>query len=265
MIIEVISQHTYHNSSPDLAFLLTSFPPLEIAMWRLWTFSIVFQALWAFGLTTSCERPSNINLAPREINQICPEGLCDQHAEGEICYCTVVFQDQEPIPVANTQNKVRAVITRNMCWQENSGDEDIYYEDCAENADSSCHFQDRIEICHDDDIDSAQAMCRHFNKGDAFGATASANQRLLRTRTRSDRAGRTRLARLKCPVHPEDLRSCQLEFLPVGEQCRQMVAWCWFSPCWPPEFSIRATVSSRGVSSGGTGASVGQLRYGQAC
>ena len=64
--------------------------------------------------------------------------------------------DAEPEPVANNQNKVRAVLTKKMCWERDLDDEESFYEDCAYRVGPSCLYEDRIEICYSDDIDAAQ-------------------------------------------------------------------------------------------------------------
>jgi len=224
---------------------------------------------------SSCSRKNDTLSSPSslqrvEVYELCEEGICEQQSiSDDICHCRVTFEDHESEPVSNSDNKVRAVIVNKKCWEKEDYGESSYYEDCTERQSEigdPCRLEERIEICHSDDIDAAQAMCRHFNKGDAFAAKASSSRRRLQA---SDSpTTRVRLATLVCPQYPNSLRSCKLNFLDEGSQCTQMIAQCWFSPCWQPEFVIKATVSARNLDRGDTritGAVPGQVRYGQKC
>jgi len=208
---------------------------------------------------SSCHRPTIRSPRSLKVNELCQEGKCNQAAHGEVCHCEVRFEDLRPSPVANQVNQVKAVIRRNLCWERDENAEDSFYDECKESVtDNGCLFEERIEICNEGDIDAAQALCREFNKGDAFSANASSSRRLQRTYQSTNR--RVRLAKLKCPRFPSSLKDCTLEFLPEGSRCRRMVANCFFGPCWQPEHVVRSSVSNNGM-----GLQPGRVRYGQAC
>jgi len=215
----------------------------------LLTFQIV-------SVLCDCERPNPISRPKKVIKDQCGNGECNQYADGEICHCQVSWQDTEPPGHTASKSKVKMYGKRNLCWEEKDSDDDRFYEDCNEMADSDCLHTDKIEICYRDDIDAAQAMCRQFTKGDAYDSKASRSGRKLKRRDKNGR--RILLAYLKCPILPSGVKSCQLEYLPEHiTECYQMVAHCWFSGCWQDKHSVRARSVYGAVS--------GKIRYGQMC
>ena len=148
------------------------------------------------------------------------------------------------------------VITRKLCIEANAGIDNRLYKDCMDQRETKCLWEDQIQICYRDDIDGAQAMCRHFGKGDAFGSVASATKSIKAQRTHATKGmQRTLLAYLKCPKHPDNLESCQIEYLPNNvTRCPQMVAHCYLSNCWQKERTIRERSTTSGKN-----------QYGQAC
>ena len=77
----------------------------------------------------------------------------------------MTFEDHESEAVANSDNKVRAIIVNKKCWEKDDYGMDLEFEDCTQRLSeigNDCRFEERIEICHSDDIDAAQVCHLYF-------------------------------------------------------------------------------------------------------
>lgn len=216
-------------------------------------------------------RPEELGLPTTDISAFGSEETCPR-VNGHNCYSNVEWTDSEDAFArtsdAGQSGKVRLVGKQLFCWErQGSQSEDGStggrdYFDCMDSMEEDCDHKDKVEICFRDDIDAAQAMCRHFRKGDAYSSKAYTapvtsgrkKGRILKRRQRDGR--RTELAYLKCNAHPNDLNDCTLEYLPKKDkQCEQMEALCYFSSCWQAKNTMRARTSSTKKT----------YRYGQMC